>query len=99
MAPGDTVGLVCPPPPYGCPVDDNTSGNRWTYNYMLGENFTADLNVIAWSGKGMYENCCDAGIKMPSLYLQTLGGRSYSTDWDFSSFIPDMMIINLVRSA
>lgn len=92
-------GAGVPPPPYGCPVDDNTSGNRYTYNHMLAENFTAELTAIAWSGKGMYENCCDSGIKMPSLYLQTLGGRSYSTDWDFSTYIPDMMIINLVSSS
>jgi hypothetical protein len=42
----------------------------------------------------MYENCCDPGIKMPSLYLQTFGARSYSTDYDFS-WKPDAMIINL----
>ncbi len=71
-----------------------TSGNRYTYNWQLAEAFDADLIPIAWSGKGMYENCCDTGITMPSLYLQTLGGRSYSTDYDFA-WVPDMMIINL----
>ena len=81
--------------PFGCPVDDNTSGNRWTYNWMLAENFTAQLVPIAWSGKGMYENCCDNGITMPSLYLQTLAGRAYSTDWDFASWVPDTILINL----
>ena len=81
--------------PYGCPVDDNTSGNRYTYNWMLAENFTADLVPIAWSGKGMYENCCDKGITMPFLYLQTLAGKSYSADWDFSSWVPDLLFINL----
>ena len=43
----------------------------------------------------MYETCCDPGEKMPSYYLQTLGGNPYSTDWDFSRMVPDMMIINL----
>ena len=38
--------------PYGCPVDDNTSGNYWTYNWQLAEAFNADITVIAWSGKG-----------------------------------------------
>ena len=42
----------------------------------------------------MYENCCDPGIKMPSLYLQTFGARSYSTDYAFD-WTPDAMIINL----
>ncbi len=70
--------------PFGCPVDENTSGNKYTYNWMLAQAFDADISPIAWSGKGMYENCCDSGIKMPSLYLQTFGGRSYTTDYDFA---------------
>lgn len=43
----------------------------------------------------MYQNCCDNGETMPSYYLQTLAGNAYSTDWDFSRYVPDMMIINL----
>ena len=78
-----------------CYVDDNTSGNRWTYNWALAEFFNANIVPIAWSGKGMYENCCDNGETMPSYYLQTLGGRAYTTDWDFSRFTPDMFICNL----
>lgn len=39
--------------PFGCPVDDNTSGNYYTYNWMLAEAFNADITVIAWSGKGL----------------------------------------------
>ena len=41
------------------------------------------------------QNCCDNGITMPSLYLQTRGGTAYSTDWDFTRFVPDAIIINL----
>ena len=55
----------------------------------------ADIIPIAWSGKGMYVNCCDNGETMPSYYLQTRGGTAYSNDWDFSRYTPDMMIINL----
>lgn len=80
--------------PYGCPVDDNTSGNYFTYNWMLAEAFSADLTVIAWSGKGMYQNCCDNGERMPSYYLQTLAGDAYSTDWTFPS-APDLLLVNL----
>jgi len=32
---------------------------------------------------------------VPSYYLQTLAGRPYSTDWDFTRYVPDMMLINL----
>lgn len=81
--------------PDGCKVDVVTSGNYYTYNHQICENFTADCTIIAWSGKGMYENCCDHGERMPSYYLQTLAGESYSTDWDFSRWAPDALIINL----
>eukprot|EP01127_Copromyxa_protea_P009358 TRINITY_DN2201_c0_g1_i1.p1 TRINITY_DN2201_c0_g1~~TRINITY_DN2201_c0_g1_i1.p1 ORF type:complete len:362 (-),score=75.30 TRINITY_DN2201_c0_g1_i1:17-1102(-) len=80
---------------HGCPVTGITSGNTYTYNWFLGEYFEADLVPIAWSGKGMYQNCCDNGETMPSYYLQTLGGESYSKDWDFTRFVPDILIINL----
>eukprot|EP01126_Amoeba_proteus_P010696 TRINITY_DN141_c0_g2_i2.p1 TRINITY_DN141_c0_g2~~TRINITY_DN141_c0_g2_i2.p1 ORF type:complete len:256 (-),score=28.24 TRINITY_DN141_c0_g2_i2:118-885(-) len=77
-----------------CGANPINSGNPYTYNWKLAEYFNADLIPIAWSGKGMYENCCDDGKTMPSLYLQTLGGGD-SPDWDFSRYVPDMMLINL----
>ena len=43
----------------------------------------------------MYVNCCDNGETMPSYYLQTLGGGSYTQDWDFTRFLPDAMVCNL----
>jgi lysophospholipase L1-like esterase len=78
-----------------CPVSDATCGNKYTYNWQIAEHFKADLVPIAWSGKGMYQNCCDEGEKMPSYYLQTLASQPFKSDWDFSRFTPDMMIINL----
>jgi len=79
--------------PLGCPVNGYTSGNPYTYNWFLAEYFNADLVPIAWSGKGMYENCCDNGETMPSYYLQSLGGES--SDWNFKRYVPDMILINL----
>jgi hypothetical protein len=32
---------------------------------------------------------------MPAYWLQTLGGGSYTTDWDFNRFKPDAVVINL----
>ena len=50
---------------------------------------------IAWSGKGMYRNCCDnVGEVLPDYWRQTFAGTNAS-DWDFSRFIPDMLLINL----
>jgi len=81
--------------PAGCPVNQYTSGNYYTYNWFIAEHFQADLVPIAWSGKGMYQNCCDNGETMPSYYLQTLGGAAYISDWDFSRYVPHAIIINL----
>eukprot|EP01052_Picozoa_sp_SAG31_P011694 SAG31_NODE_668_length_12945_cov_15.915849_4_plen_346_part_00 len=82
-----------------CPVNDQTSGiaGDGTSNYIwkIAEHFEADLALIAWSGKGMFRNCCDPGEKMPEYWLQTLGGGNHTTDWDHSRFVPDMMVINL----
>ena len=82
-----------------CPVNDQTSGiaGGGTANYIwrIAEHFGADLANIAWSGKGMYRNCCDPGEKMPAYWLQTLGGGNHTADWDHSRFVPDMMIVNL----
>jgi len=81
--------------PSGCPVTAFTSGNTYTYNFFLAESFNADIIPIAWSGKGMYVNCCDNGETMPFYYLQTLGGGQYTKDWDFNRYVPDMLLINL----
>ena len=78
-----------------CPVVDMTSGNLYTYNWKIAEHFGAELAPIAWSGKGMFRNCCDLGERMPHYWLQTLGGGNYTQDWDHSRFVPDVMIINL----
>ena len=78
-----------------CPVMDYTSGNYGTYNRQICDAFDAECSVVAWSGKGMYENCCDSGETMPSYYLQTRGGNAYAADWDFTRFVPDAIIINL----
>ena len=79
----------------GCPVMDYTSGNFGTYNRQICDHFDAECTVIAWSGKGLLENCCDSGERMVDYYLQTRGGTSFTTDWDFSRWTPDAIIINL----
>lgn len=69
-----------------CPVSDATSGNKYTYNWQIAEHFNADIVPIAWSGKGMYQNCCDMGETMPAYYKQTLAGQAYINDWDFTRY-------------
>ena len=80
-----------------CPVNDQTSGITGTgtsnFIWRIAEHFNADLALLAWSGKGMFRNCCDPGEKMPAYWRQTLGGGNHTADWDHSRFVPDVMVI------
>lgn len=70
-----------------------------SYGNLLCEALAANCSFVAYSGKGMYENCCDnppfSGERMPSYWLQNFGGASYVEDWDPLSFVPDAVIVNL----
>lgn len=78
-----------------CEVTQYSSSNYYSYSRYVCSALDANCSVIAWSGKGMWENCCnDHGETMPAYFLQTLGSESFSTDWDFS-FVPDALAINL----
>ena len=86
-----------------CGINHYTSGIKGTYSWLIAEAFNADLVPIAWSGKGMYANSNGVtgleDARMPQYWYQTLGGVPYDwhskPDWDFSTYIPDMIIINL----
>lgn len=78
-----------------CPVNVVTSSNYGTYDHQLCDALGANCSIVAWSGKGMYENCCDSGETMPSYYLQARGGEAYQQTWHFADFVPDMIFINL----
>lgn len=78
-----------------CAVNAVSSSHWVDYSQQLCRNFSAACSTVAWSGKGMYQNCCDAGTKMPQYYLQTRGGEANTSSWNFTGFTPDAMIINL----
>jgi len=78
-----------------CTAETLQCSNYYTWNRYLCSNFTANCTVIAWSGKGMYENCCDSGERMPQYYLQTLGSSNSDSTWSFNEPAPAAMVINL----
>jgi hypothetical protein len=66
-----------------------------SYEAIAARDLGADLITTAWSGKGMYENCGgDMTETMPELYAYTLPVEM-APDWNFNSWIPDAVIINL----
>ena len=72
-----------------CKATPLTSGNPFTYDYFLAEHFKANLQVIAWSGRGMYKNCCGlTGSTMPQYFLQSLAGDPLSR-WNFTNEVVD----------
>jgi len=82
---------VSPP----CQTNSFSSSNYFSYTRYICDGLQAACTCIAWSGKGMWKNCCDDGETMPSYFRQTLGGDSYTSDWDFSNFVPSALAINL----
>jgi lysophospholipase L1-like esterase len=55
----------------------------------------ADVHVIAWSGKGMYQNLDGTTTDtMPVLWQRTIPTDPTST-WDPSLWVPDVVVVNL----
>lgn len=79
-----------------CEASQLSSSFYYSYSHYINEALKlGSSSTIAWSGKGVWSNCCDndtfAGT-MPGYFLQTLGS-STSQDWDFSRFKPSAMYI------
>lgn len=64
----------------------------WTNR--VANQLNAEFHTIAWSGYGMVNNCCGGTTTMPMVYPRTLATVEDAL-WDFSSWIPDVVVINL----
>lgn len=84
-----------------------TENPRKTYAALAAERFGAEYNLICWSGIGVYSSDCPEGAEapadgwvMPMLYDYTDIGMENILGaepelWDFSRFVPDVIVINL----
>lgn len=85
-----------------------TENSYITYGAEVAKAFNADFNLISWSSIGVYSSDCkedngkpNDGWIMPMLYDYTdIGiegtlGISEHTPWDFESFVPDVIFVNL----
>lgn len=85
-----------------------TENSYITYGAEVAKAFDADFNLISWSTIGVYSSDCKEGAEkpndgwiMPMLYDYTdIGAEgnldiSEHTEWDFKSFVPDVIVINL----
>lgn len=85
-----------------------TENSYITYGAEVAKAFNADFNLISWSSIGVYSSDCkedsgkpNDGWIMPMLYDYTdIGiegtlGISRHIPWDFESFVPDFIFVNL----
>lgn len=77
-----------------CDNQDNTQAYGTVAARLLG----ADVQVIAWSGKGMYRNSDNTTTgTMPQLWLRTVADNNNYV-YDQSQYIPDVVVINLATN-
>jgi lysophospholipase L1-like esterase len=65
-----------------------------TYTAFAAQKLNADLNIVAKSGFGIMYDCNGGSGTLPPLWKKDLP-RSGTDNWDFSSYIPDIVVINL----
>lgn len=81
-----------------CPFNDSTSNFVRSFAFLTASAFDAEMMVVARSGIGMYRNYADkpegSFRPMPVVYRNVLISEE-NTTWDFSSFSPDLLVVNL----
>jgi hypothetical protein len=70
------------------PAGPAISNAYYTYGAITARNIDADYDCIAWSGKTM-----DSVHGMPAIYGKIVPDNS--TSWDYTKWIPDVIVINL----
>ncbi len=90
-----TCGYGVEGPDEFCDFTGDTESAYETYAAIASRNVNAAAHLIAFSGKGVYQNYGgNMDELMPELYGRTLTGDAASA-WDFSAFTPDAVVINL----
>jgi lysophospholipase L1-like esterase len=81
-----------------CPFSADTENHYLSYGALAARSVDAELVTVAWSGKGVVCNYGDDATScvdpFPTFYDRSLPARSDSS-WDFSSWQPDAVIVNL----
>ncbi|XXT16079.1 SGNH/GDSL hydrolase family protein [Sorangium sp. So ce429] len=78
-----------------CPFTSDTENNYLAYSALTGRLLEADTTILAWSGRGVYRNYDDeVADTMPEIYGRTIADEPEPA-WDFSSWVPQVVVINL----
>lgn len=84
-------------------LDESITGGEAQETFALSwptvicEQLGAECSTLAWSGLGLIKNCCGGETYMPEIWTRTLatGDAGSSNQWDFSSWVPDALVVNL----
>jgi lysophospholipase L1-like esterase len=82
----------------GCNFSAATENNYLAYGSVAARAVGAELSTVAWSGLGMYRNYGDVGAAakpLPYYYDDALPTVATAAPWDFTKFIPDVVVIDL----
>ncbi len=77
-----------------CGFSPGTQNHYETYGAITARALNAELNTLAWSGRGVFSNRGDTTNPMPELWRRTLPSRE-NLRWDFSQYAPQAVVINL----
>ncbi|MFA6837195.1 MAG: SGNH/GDSL hydrolase family protein [Fibrobacteraceae bacterium] len=70
-----------------------TEDHSFTYAAMAAKNLGAEEHTVCFSGRGMYRNNTgDTDGTLPELFLLQ---EPYGSDWNFQTWMPDLVSINL----
>ena len=77
-----------------CQANAANEDSTLTYGFLAATALSAQLNLVAFSGKGMYRNY-DSTTDRTMPYLWTLANPDNDLLWDTARFLPDVVVINL----
>jgi lysophospholipase L1-like esterase len=93
-----TCGYGNEGPDQNCSFSADTENHYLTYEAIAARDLGAELVTIAWSGKGVVCNYGDDANSctnpLPTYYDRILP-ETPSSQWDFTKFQPDAVVINL----
>lgn len=93
-----TCGYGVDAPNEGYDFSTETEDGSKTYAALVGKALDADVNIVAWSGIGVY-SCYTSGDepsqwKLVSEIYDNTDTMHTSKKWDFSEWQPDVVVIN-----
>ena len=77
-----------------CQATATNEDSTLTYGYLAAKALSAQVNLVAFSGKGMCRNY-DSSTDRTMPYLWTLASPQHDSIWETSQFIPDVVVVNL----